>query len=229
MENLSRFVRKNRRKQHLTQFTLANRSGLSVPTVRMLENGRGSWESFILTLSGLGFQIEIDGEHVGKLIKRLRKGLGLSKGELSRRSRIPRTTIIDIERRGTGYLQYIHRLLSQLQAEIPERLKGWYQEELAFHGHLQGWVLPWYLLQSERLPLTLHSNCLYLMRTQKLRSWVRFIRLAISFTLGNPMEPDFNIGFHHPGDGYQTDTLDPGAFIKDWLWKMVSSGLKAGK
>jgi len=121
-------LRDRRRDLSLTQAAVACATGISIPTLRNLEQGKGSIESLSRTLPYLQlrwswfYDIEAGPEFV-----RRRRMRGLSQRALAERVGCSRPTIIAIERDLTGRVETLLRVLSVLgirQALRPEPAPG---------------------------------------------------------------------------------------------------------
>lgn len=107
-------VKAGRKGAGLTQAELARRAGLSVPTVRLLEMGRGNLESWMAVLTALGLEVtgrNIPGEGpLGMRLAELRRRRGLSQRELAGLAATSQPTIIALERAGRGRLDVLERV-----------------------------------------------------------------------------------------------------------------------
>ncbi|WP_158633685.1 DNA N-6-adenine-methyltransferase [Tautonia sociabilis] len=113
-------LRTHRRAASLTQLELALRASLAERTVRALEQGSGtldSWEAALkalgLVLSGRNFP---GGETTRKRLATLRRRRGLSQEALARSVGVTKPTIGILEREGRGRLSMLQAVLTVLGA-----------------------------------------------------------------------------------------------------------------
>jgi phage N-6-adenine-methyltransferase len=113
-------LRGHRKAARLTQAELARRSGLSVPTVRLLEAGRGNLDSFHAALAPLGLELAgrnlPGGPSLGHSLATLRRHRGLGQRELAELVGATQPTVVALERRGLGRLSTLERALTVLGA-----------------------------------------------------------------------------------------------------------------
>lgn len=115
---LGKCFREARKKRRLTQFELAEKASLSVPTLRLLESGKGNLSSWQKTLSALSLTIEgrnlPPGEAIGHRIVALRKRRHLSQRKLAELARMTQPTVISLEKRSQGRLAMLDSVLTVL-------------------------------------------------------------------------------------------------------------------
>ena len=107
--------------RQLTQRFLAHHAGISVPTIRGLEQGHGRLSSLWQVLTTLevtldGRNLSVGGRHVGRRIVALRQRRGFSQRTLAALTSVTQPTIIALERHATGRLATLDRVLSSLGA-----------------------------------------------------------------------------------------------------------------
>jgi phage N-6-adenine-methyltransferase len=111
-------LRKHRKRQKITQAALATAAGLSVPTVRLLEQTRGTLASWDAALGAL--KLELTGRNLpagktlGSRIAALRRSRGFSQRELAYQAEVTQPTILALERQGRGRLETLNRVLIRL-------------------------------------------------------------------------------------------------------------------
>jgi transcriptional regulator with XRE-family HTH domain len=113
-------LKRARQDQKLTQRDVAQQSHVSVPTIRLLENGQGTLTSFWSVLEALNVEIAgrnlPPGQHIGERIITLRKRKGMRQRELVKLVGVSPPTLVDLERRATGRLPTLDRVLTVLGA-----------------------------------------------------------------------------------------------------------------
>ncbi len=118
--HLGESLRAARKKRRLTQQTLAQDSGLSIPTLRQLERGKGRLSSLWQVLEALSLELEgynlPPGEALGRRIATLRKRRGLSQRALARLVGVAPPTITALETSGRGRLETLQQVLTALGA-----------------------------------------------------------------------------------------------------------------
>src|SRR3954462_2073497 len=96
-----------------TQAELARSCGLSVPTVRLLEVGRGNLDSWHAALQHLGLGLIgrtlPPGESLGSKLASLRRRRRLSQRELADLVGVSQPTIVALEGQGSGRLDTLER------------------------------------------------------------------------------------------------------------------------
>jgi transcriptional regulator with XRE-family HTH domain len=110
-------VRKSRR---LTQQAVAKLGGVAVPTIRLLERGRGNLRTWAAVLDVLGVELVgrnlPAGEHIGWQVAALRKRRGLGQREVAALVGVSQPTLIALEREGRGRVHTLDRVLRVLGA-----------------------------------------------------------------------------------------------------------------
>jgi transcriptional regulator with XRE-family HTH domain len=113
--NALRVVRQSRR---LTQHQVARIAGVSVPTIRLLERGRGNLRTWSAVLERLGLELVgrnlPTGAHLGYQLAALRKRRGLGQRAVAALVRVSQPTLVAFEREGQGRVQTLDRLLTVL-------------------------------------------------------------------------------------------------------------------
>jgi phage N-6-adenine-methyltransferase len=151
---MGKCLKSERQTQKLTQAALAAKTGLTRPTIRLLERSRGNLESWNKVLSVLGLVVRgrnlAAGKSVGQQISILRKRQGLGQRELAALVGVTQPTIISLEHDGCGRLDTLERVLSVLGAGatvVPN------DSATAFYVHAgnsslhHGWETPAWLLE----------------------------------------------------------------------------------
>ncbi len=113
---LGKCLRETRKKRRLTQLELAEQASLSIPTLRLLEGGRGNLSSWGKALSALSLVVEgrnlPPGEDIGQRVAALRKRRHLSQRKLASMVGTTQPTIIALEKRSQGRLTVLDRALT---------------------------------------------------------------------------------------------------------------------
>jgi transcriptional regulator with XRE-family HTH domain len=145
-----RQVRKSRR---LTQHHVANLAGVSVPTIRLLERGRGNLRTWAAVLAGLGVELVgrhlPAGAHVGRQIATLRQRRGLGQRGMAALVGVSQPTVVTLEHEGRGRVHTLDRVLTVLGggASLAPRgsIRPFYSHAGNSSGH-QAWRTPHLLL-----------------------------------------------------------------------------------
>lgn len=113
-------LRTHRKTVGLTQTDLATRAGLAERTVRALEQGSGTLESWQAALNALGLVLSgrnlPGGETTGKRLATLRRRRGLTQEALARSVGVTKPTIGVLEREDRGRLSTLQAVLTVLGA-----------------------------------------------------------------------------------------------------------------
>jgi transcriptional regulator with XRE-family HTH domain len=129
-------LRRERKRQRLTQDAAARCAGLSIPTVCQLERGRGRLSSFLRLLDALAVELAgrnlPSGPGMGRRIASLRKRRGLSQRALARMARVLPPTVTALERAECGRLETLDAVLTVLGAGAYLRRRG---EKASFYTH----------------------------------------------------------------------------------------------
>jgi transcriptional regulator with XRE-family HTH domain len=148
--NRLREVRKSRR---LTQHDVATIGGVSVPTVRLLERGRGNLRTWTAVLEALAIELVgrnlPAGEHVGRQITALRKRRGLGQRGLAALVGVSQPTVVTLEGEGRGRVQTLDRVLTVLGAGVYLAPRGRVRPFYTHAGNSSGpqtWRTPHILL-----------------------------------------------------------------------------------
>src|SRR4051794_22596614 len=111
-------LRRHRKTAGLTQPDLATKAGLAERTVRALEQGRGTLDSWDAALDALGLSLSgrnlPGGTTLGERLATLRRRRRLSQEDLARSVGVTRPTLGALERNGTGRLSTLQRVLTVL-------------------------------------------------------------------------------------------------------------------
>jgi transcriptional regulator with XRE-family HTH domain len=101
-------LKRTRKDRRLTQSDLAQQAHITIPTIRLLENGQGTLTSFWSVLEALHVEIAgrnlPAGESIGVQIPTLRKRKGMSQRALASIIETTQPTLIALERHCTGRL-----------------------------------------------------------------------------------------------------------------------------
>lgn len=104
-----------RKARGMTQGEAAARAGISVPTLRLLERGRGNVQSWNAVLAALGVELVgrnlPSGEDIGARIAMLRKRRGLGQRGLAALVGCTQAAIVALERKGRGRVRMLDRAL----------------------------------------------------------------------------------------------------------------------
>ena len=118
--NLGKALLDIRQSKRLIQADIAERSGLSIPTIRLLELGRGNLISWNKVLSVLGITLVgrnlPPGDSIGSQVAKLRKRRGLGQRSLASIVHTTQPTIVALERSSSGRLDVLDRILTVLGA-----------------------------------------------------------------------------------------------------------------
>jgi len=113
-------LRSIRRKRGLTQLGVAAKACVSVPTLRILESGRGNLSSWQKVLSALSLTVDgsnlPQGETIGQRVAQLRRTRHVSQRKLALLAQSTPPTIVALERRSQGRLDLLERVLIALGA-----------------------------------------------------------------------------------------------------------------
>ncbi len=119
---LGQGLKKVRKSERLTQGRVAQRSGLSIPTVRQLERGHGNLSSFGKLLAALDLKLDgmslPPGETLGATVATLRRRRGISQRQISSLLAVTPQTIVALERYNTGRLDVLERALTVLGSGV---------------------------------------------------------------------------------------------------------------
>src|SRR4051794_38053719 len=148
-------LRARRKAAGLTQPELSLKAGVAERTVRALEQGSGTLESWEAALNALGLVLSgrnlPGGETTGKRLATLRRRRGLSQEALARSVGVTKPTIGALEREGRGRLSTLQAVLAVLGAGAYLSSNG---EAAAFFTHAgnasvgQRWETPIELLEA---------------------------------------------------------------------------------
>ena len=118
--DLATELRAQRRASRLTQAALAAKANLAERTVRALEQGSGTLDSWHAALRALGLRLSgrnlPAGETLGLRLSTLRRRRGLSQETLARSVGVTKPTLGALERDGKGRLSTLQRVLVVLGA-----------------------------------------------------------------------------------------------------------------
>ena len=155
--DLATELRAQRRAARLTQAALAAKANLAERTVRALEQGSGTLDSWHAALRALGLRLSgrnlPGGETLGQRLSTLRRRRGLSQETLARSVGVTKPTLGALERHGKGRLSTLQRVLVVLGAG-PYLTPREGSAAPAFYTHAgnssthQAWETPAELLQA---------------------------------------------------------------------------------
>lgn len=146
---LGQELRQQRKLQKLTQSELATRAGLSVPTVRLVEQGLGNLSSLwavtaVLSLKLVGRNLP-DGERVGERLALLRRRRRVSLTAMAEWLQVSRNTLGTLERHSRGRFAVMAGFLQVLGCNVRWLPAG---ESPKFYSHAgnssgqQDWQTP---------------------------------------------------------------------------------------
>jgi phage N-6-adenine-methyltransferase len=143
------------REQQCTQAEIATLAGLSIPTVRNLERGRGSQASLLKMLTVLSLRIEgrnlPPGKTLGKRLALLRKRRGFTQAELADEVNVAQETVNRLEGADLSSLATLDRVFSFLGAGpylAPEKAVAAFYTHAGNSSVNQAWATPAALLAS---------------------------------------------------------------------------------
>ena len=148
-------LRSARKDAGLTQGRLAAKAGISIPTVRLLERGRGTLSSWVLVLEAL--KLKLHGRNlpnaltVGEQVAQLRHRRGIGQRGLCKLIQVSQPTLVQLERRNRGRLSTLDRALGVLGAGprlLPVDQKVRFYTHTATSSAHHGWNTPEELLQA---------------------------------------------------------------------------------
>ncbi|KEO58727.1 helix-turn-helix domain-containing protein [Thioclava indica] len=110
-------LKDQRRALGLSQAQVAKRAGISIPTLRELENGQGTIRSLtaVLTVLDLRWAWAPSAESAGDVLCERRKALGISQAEMARRVGCSRITIMNLEKTFVGRVPTLLKMLAALR------------------------------------------------------------------------------------------------------------------
>jgi transcriptional regulator with XRE-family HTH domain len=113
-------LRQVRKSRQLTQCAVAKLGGVSVPTIRPPERGRGNLRTWAAILDVLGVELVgrnlPAGEHIGWRVAALRTRWGLGQRGVAALVGVSQPTLIALERDGWGRVYTLDRVLRVLGA-----------------------------------------------------------------------------------------------------------------
>lgn len=146
---LGKSLRLARRERRLSQGEVARKAGVSRPTVRQLEGGRGNLDSWDKVLRALELILQgrslPSAQSLGRRVAELRKRRGLSQRSLASLVECSHPTIVALERKGRGRLDVLQRVLDCLGAGATLRPEGEvraFYEGAALSSAHHGWHTP---------------------------------------------------------------------------------------
>jgi phage N-6-adenine-methyltransferase len=133
---LGQQLKKERLNLNKKQNDIVEAARVSIPTVRLLENGQGSLASFWQVLEALG--LELTGRNLppsattGQSLGLLRKKRGVTQKQLAELVKVTAPTIHALEKRNSGRLETLAKVLQQLGAGAYLAKKG---DKKPFYTH----------------------------------------------------------------------------------------------
>lgn len=138
----------------MTQLKLAEKTGLSAPTIRLLEHCRGTLDSWNKALSALGLVVRGRNLPAEKgLLRQIisaRKRQGIGQRTLAKMTGVTQPTIVALERNGRGRLETLNRVLTVLGAGaslMPRNSKLTFFASTGNSSAHHGWETPAWLLE----------------------------------------------------------------------------------
>ena len=108
---LGEALKQARKEVPFTQARVAKRAKISLPTVRLLESGRGNLTSFAKVVKALGLSIcgknPPAGDSIGERVAMLRKRRSMSHRTLALQGKVSHPVIVRLERHGRGRLSVL--------------------------------------------------------------------------------------------------------------------------
>jgi transcriptional regulator with XRE-family HTH domain len=148
-------LRDARRKAGFSKTALSEKTGLSAPTLRLLEKGRGNLVSLQKVLSTLGAIIEggniPTGKSEGERLVALRKRHGFSQCEFAERLGVSQATLVRLEKRGCGRVKTLERALALLGTGAKIVLaseRGSFFETAGNSSAFHGWETPKWIMEA---------------------------------------------------------------------------------
>ena len=144
-----------RKMQRLTQADVAAKTGLSSPTIGMLERSQGNLSSWNKVIGVLGLVLEggslPSGESIGKRVAALRKRQGFGQREFAEIVSITQPTLVRLERHNRGRLDTLERILVTLEAGarlVSENSQTSFFTKAGNSSAHHGWETPQWLLET---------------------------------------------------------------------------------
>ena len=142
-------LKRYRKESKLTQHDLSQKIGLSIPTIKNLENGLGTINSLNIVLENLNLKIIgrnlTTGPNIGKQIITLRKRRNKSQRELAKLVNSSHPTIVALERYNTGRVAVLDAVLTVLGAEprlVPKDSKISFFTQAGTSSSSELWTTP---------------------------------------------------------------------------------------
>ena len=154
MENqLGKDLKTARKTQRLTQADVAAKTGLSVPTIHLLECGQGNLSSLHKAVEALGLVWEGGSlpaaDRIGKRVATLRKRRNYGQREFAEMVSITQPTLVQLERHNRGRVSTLQRALVRLGAGAKLVTKNERAAFFAAAGNSSahhGWTTPQWLM-----------------------------------------------------------------------------------
>jgi phage N-6-adenine-methyltransferase len=152
---LGKDIKSARKAQRLTQAALAGRTGLSLPSIRRLEDGRGNLRSWKKAVVALGLVLRGPnlpaGDSAGQRIATLRKRRKLGQREFAEQIGVTQATLVRLERYERGRVDTLERALVVLGAGarlVPESSQTAFYVAAGNSSAHHGWETPRELLKT---------------------------------------------------------------------------------
>ena len=152
---LGKLLRTERKSRRFTQAVLAVQAKLSIPTIRLLERGKGSLRAWERTLAAL--RLTLRGRNLpqaatlGRQIAMLRRRRGIGQRGLANLIGVSQPTLVKLERRSEGRLRTVDRVLGALGAGpklVPHGAKVKFFTHTNASSSHHGWGTPKQLLET---------------------------------------------------------------------------------
>jgi len=144
-----------RKTQRLTQANVAAKTGLSSPTIGMLERSQGNLSSWNKVIGALGLVLEGGSlpaaDSIGKRVAALRKRQGFGQREFAEIVSITQPTLVRLERHNRGRLDTLERILVTLEAGarlVSENRQTSFFVRAGNSSAHHGWETPQWLLKT---------------------------------------------------------------------------------
>jgi len=152
---LGKDLKSARKAKSFTQATLANKTGLSVPVIRLLEHGRGNLDSLQRAITALSLVLEgrnlPNADSMGERIAALRKRHGHAQRAFAEMINVTQPTLVGLEKRSRGRMDTLERALLALGTGarlVPESCRSSFYSQAGNSSAHHGWETPQWLLET---------------------------------------------------------------------------------